>query len=275
MSDLAVVDKGRGMPPVVPDEVIASYLESFGNKLQPFHRKQFIQICKAFQLNPFIREIYGIPYGDKFSIIVGYEVFLKRAERSGLLAGWKAWTTGEGKEMKGHVEIQRKDWTTPFSHEVYFSEYDQGNQMWKSKPATMIKKVAIAQGFRMAFPEELGGLPYTAEEVNPAEITEDVATNGTATKPAVAPPQSKAQATDKPITEGQVKMLKAKLGSAKISEDVFCAFYQIGTLELLPFAKMNEALKVIAAGGIKPVESGDAPPPPDDLDRPFSEAEYA
>ena len=30
----------------------------------------------------------------------------------------------------------------------------------------MIKKVAIAQGFRLCFSDELGGMPYTADEIN-------------------------------------------------------------------------------------------------------------
>ena len=33
----------------------------------------------------------------------------------------------------------------------------------------MIKKVAMSQGFRLCFPDELGGIPYTQEE-----ITEDL-----------------------------------------------------------------------------------------------------
>ena len=145
--------------------VAEQYLESFGNKLSKAHKNQFLNICQSFGLNPFIREIYGVPFGDKFNIIVGYEVYLKRAENSGRLAGWRSWTEGEGRGMKGCVEIQRTDWKAPFYHEVYLTEYDQSNSMWKSKPMTMIKKVAIAQGFRLAFPVELGGLPYTSDEM--------------------------------------------------------------------------------------------------------------
>ena len=32
-------------------------------------------------------------------------------------------------------------------------------------PEFMIKKVCIGQGFRLAFPNELGGLPYLQEEI--------------------------------------------------------------------------------------------------------------
>ena len=165
MSTTAVAIRETAPAPMVSDSVVSEYLASLGNKLTAHHRNQFTQICKAFNLNPFIREVYGIPYGDKFNIIVGYEVYLKRAERSGLLSGWRAWTEGDGKQMKGCLEIRRKDWDAPFYHEALFTEYDQSNSMWKSKPATMIKKVAIAQGFRMCFPEDLGGMPYTADEM--------------------------------------------------------------------------------------------------------------
>lgn len=171
MNELAIVTDNT---PVVADDLINDYLKSLGNKLKDEDRQKFIQISKAFNLNPFIREIYGIPYGNNFNIIVGYEVYLKRAERSGTLEGWKAWTEGEGKALKGCVEITRKGWTRPFYHEVYLDEYDQGNSMWKSKPRTMIKKVAIAQGFRMAFPVELGGIPYTADEIGAEQKVADI-----------------------------------------------------------------------------------------------------
>lgn len=163
---------------------IGAYLDAMGlaSKLTPQEKTQFIEIAQAFGLNPFIREIYATKYGEgqyaKFSIIVGYEVYLKRAERSGQLAGWSATTTGsvEGKDLRGIVTIHRKDWNQPLIHEVYYSEYVQTtydkstnsqrpNKMWSEKPFTMIKKVAIAQGFRMAFSVDLGGIPYTSDEM--------------------------------------------------------------------------------------------------------------
>jgi phage recombination protein Bet len=248
--NLAVINREPGAVTAVSDDTIASYLESFGNKLSTFHRSQFIQICKAFQLNPFIREVYGIPFGDKFNIIVGYEVYLKRAERSGLLAGWRAWTDGAGPTMKGCIEITRKDWTAPFYHEVYFEEYDQHNTMWKTKGRTMIKKVAIAQGFRMCFPEELGGMPYTADEMPSVEVIPPQNTKG---KPEVRQPERKLPepAQDgKPITESQKKLLFAKLKGANISEDTFKAFYNIASLSDLPFSEMNKALEAIKNGEI-------------------------
>ncbi len=40
----------------------------------------------------------------------------------------------------------------PVDVEVALSEYDQGNTMWESKPATMIRKVAKAQALRELYP---------------------------------------------------------------------------------------------------------------------------
>lgn len=146
-------------------DVINDYLTSFGNTLKPHHRKQFIEICRGFNLNPFKREVYGIQYGQNFNIIVGYEVYLKRAEMTHQLAGWKVWTEGSGAALIAKIEIERHDWKKPFVHEVELCEYDQGNTMWKKKTKTMLKKVVTAQGFRLAFPSEFGGMPYTSDEL--------------------------------------------------------------------------------------------------------------
>lgn len=150
--------------------IATEWLTSTGN-LQKFtenEKTQFIDMCTAFGLNPIKREIYGIKYGQNFNLIVGYETYIKRAERSGKLAGWKAWVEGSGKNLVAKIEIHRKDWQFPFCHEVYFEEYNQETAIWKSKPRTMLRKVVIAQGFRLAFSEDLAGMPYTSDEL-PAE----------------------------------------------------------------------------------------------------------
>lgn len=185
----------------VTDETLNKFLDVFGaSKLTVQEKTQFLQISKAFGLNPFKREIHMIKYGDEFSIVVGYEVYIKRAEASGLLQGWKCWTDGELKPIKktitkkgkngnyqkeitvfegnfkACIEIIRKDWTKPFYHEVYLSEYAKENEFW-GKPITMLKKVVMGQGFRLCFTEFCGGMPYTEEETQSfveAEIVEEI-----------------------------------------------------------------------------------------------------
>ena len=156
-------------------ETAVSWLQATGKvkKLTNGEIDQFVDICVAFALNPFKREIYCVKYGDNFNIIVGYEVYLKRAERTGLLTGWRCWIDYRSdKSMVAKIEINRLGWQHPFYHEVSLAEYDQHNSMWKNKPETMLKKVAMSQGFRLCFPDELGGMPYTADEL-PDSMTTD------------------------------------------------------------------------------------------------------
>ena len=82
----------------------SKYLESLGCNVSESHKHQFINICRSFGLNPFLREIYAVPYGNNFNIIVGYEVYLKRAESSGRLSGWKAWCENKGGERRNYAQ---------------------------------------------------------------------------------------------------------------------------------------------------------------------------
>lgn len=179
----------------ITDEVLKNFLFANDTSITDREQASFFQIAKAFNLNPFKREIYCIAYGKgdkrKLSIVTGYEVYIKRAERSGQLDGWKVEFFGKfekqriSKEMNGQngpytkvteqvvelercyarITIHRKDRGVPFEHEVEFAEYTQNNDMWNSKPVTMLKKVAIGQGFRLCFSDELSGMPYLAEEI--------------------------------------------------------------------------------------------------------------
>lgn len=123
----------------------------------------FMGICKAYGLNPMKREIHFIKYGESAaSIVVGYETYLKRAEKTGKLDGWEVETNGKTATIK----IRRKDWKEPFIWTVEKSEFDKGQANWKTMPNFMLKKIAISQGFRLAFPVEMGGMPYIPEEIS-------------------------------------------------------------------------------------------------------------
>jgi phage recombination protein Bet len=185
VKDLAIIEKEQQEVMTTAEKFLS--LSGTGDKLTPMEKEQFYQLCKAFHLNPYKREIYAIVYGKgerrKCNIVIGYEVFLKLGNRSGRINGWKAWTEGElNKEaankstLKACIEIHRKDWKMPFYHEVFFSEYygthwdyDLNkavlNEIWNNKPITMIKKVVIGQGFRLCVPEDLEGVPYLEEEL--------------------------------------------------------------------------------------------------------------
>ena len=180
---------------LISDKELLMHLENLGltSKLTEREKNTYLQIAKSFNLNPFKREIHVSKYGEgnyaKMSIITGYEVYIKRAERSLLLDGWDCKTEGSvsTNDLKAIITIYRKDRKYPFIHEVYYSEYVQKTkegkvtQFWE-KAITMIKKVAISQGFRLCFSDELGGMPYTADEM-PEQTIEATYTDISETQP--------------------------------------------------------------------------------------------
>lgn len=159
---------------LVSEAELLTHLNNLGltKDLTDGEKSTYLQIAKAFNLNPFKREIHVSKYNGQMSIITGYEVYIKRAERSGLLDGWECTTFGSvaNNDLKAVITIYRKDRKYPFKHEVLYSEYvgktSSGvvTKFWQ-KAETMTKKVAMSQGFRLCFSDELGGMPYTAEEM--------------------------------------------------------------------------------------------------------------
>lgn len=173
------VADNKAFPQLVPPtkEKLLLYLEINGlSKIMTPHEKDyFVETAQAYCLNPFKREIHCVPRGtgDKrvIALITGYDVYIKRAERTGKLDGYGFVTEGKSPALKTIITIYRKDWSHPFEYEVNFDEVVQRNRdgsisyMWAKMPKFMLRKVAIAQGFRLCFPDELGGMPYTADEL--------------------------------------------------------------------------------------------------------------
>ena len=135
----------------------------------------FLSLCRYQHLNPFIREAYLVKFGDNpATMIVGKDVLLKRAMRSekfrGLQAGVIISANGEFIEREGTfvlegeklvggwAKVYLNNYEAPFYSSVSLKEYSTGKSNWASKPATMIRKVALAQALREAFPEEMSQL---------------------------------------------------------------------------------------------------------------------
>lgn len=64
----------------------------------------------------------------------------------------------------GWAKAYRKDRSRPFYEEVKLSEYDTKKSLWVTKPATMIRKVALVHALRESFPAAFGSL-YDESEV--------------------------------------------------------------------------------------------------------------
>lgn len=153
---------------IITQRVIKDYLFTSKTKLSEQQQAMFAQLALRNQLDPFKREIYAIAYGTEFNIVTGYQVYIQRAEATGKLDGWEcvAIHDKDKKALIGaKITIYRKDFSHPFIWEVSLREFDKGHGLWNKMPEFLIKKVCIGQGFRLAFPNELGGMPYLAEEM--------------------------------------------------------------------------------------------------------------
>ncbi|HEQ4443782.1 TPA: phage recombination protein Bet [Streptococcus pyogenes] len=170
---------------------------------------QALALCKGRNLNPFANEVYIVAYknnsGTDFSLIVSKEAFMKRAERcegyDGFEAGITVMRNGEMVEIEGSLKlpddvliggwaiVYRKDRshrykvTVDFNEYVKLDKYGNPRSTWKSMPGTMIRKTALVQILREAFPDELGNM-YTdidggdtfdaIKDVTPQETQEEV-----------------------------------------------------------------------------------------------------
>lgn len=158
------------------------HLDLLGNTkhLKPEEKEMFIHQCKMHHLNPFKREIYINAYGEgryrTLSIVTGYEVYLRRAKKSGLLVDWSVKVVNYDPKnldtMYAEVEIIAKDKPTPFVWQSFYRESVQKkkdgsiNKFWKEMPTLMLRKTCISQAFRLCFPLMFDGFLYAAEEIS-------------------------------------------------------------------------------------------------------------
>lgn len=157
----------------------------------------FMNTCKMQGLNPLVSgEVYLIKYSkdEPAQMVVGKDAYLRRAfsnpdylfkndgitvqrgeaiiQKEGcclypsevLIGGWCRVTFLRGGKERSAFK------------EVALTEYNKNMANWKSKPATMINKVAVSQCVRDAFPKDYEGV-YSEEEMVasgaiPAEYTD-------------------------------------------------------------------------------------------------------
>lgn len=148
-------------------EQIALITDTVARNATPDELKLFLYRCNKMGLDPLKPgQIHFIKYGSgPGTVVIGIEGFRSIAQRTGHLSGVK---TGVLKDEKGHLlygwaEVSRSDWKDPVRAESPFNEYNTGKGSWQKMPETMIKKVAECAAYRMAFPNDLGGVYEQAE----------------------------------------------------------------------------------------------------------------
>lgn len=184
----------NGMQVTLTPGTVKNYLIS-GDKDRVSDQEvaMFINLCRFTGLNPWLREAYCIKYGNEpATMVVGKEAFMKRAEKTPGFDGFEAGVIVlSGDELVyrkgtlklqneelvgGYAEVFRKDRSHSYRVEVSFDEYAARkkdgslNSQWSKRPATMIRKVALVQALREAFPENFSGL-YSEEEAGNEEAS--------------------------------------------------------------------------------------------------------
>jgi phage recombination protein Bet len=199
----------NGAQVIISPTIIRNYLVNGDGNVSDQEIVLFMNLCKFQRLNPFLREAYLIKFGTSpATMVVGKEVFTKRANRNTAYDGHEAGIivldkdgnpverTGTFKLPKeqivgGWASVYKKDHKVPTKISVSIDEYigrkkgGEINSQWSKKPATMIRKVALVQALREAFPEDFQGL-YAAEEsgVDDAVINTEPITIQSTEKPA-------------------------------------------------------------------------------------------
>ncbi len=145
-----------------------------------------LQLCIHQNLNPFINDVYLIPFNEnatnrKIQMVVSKDVFLKKAEQHDDYEGFEAGLvlTDEEDEIVflpgsfvppnhtlqgGYARVFRKG-MKDFRAVVGIKEYKSENpkSLWAKLENTMIRKVALVQCLREAFPVALHGMYDKAE----------------------------------------------------------------------------------------------------------------
>jgi phage recombination protein Bet len=161
-------------------ETVVQFLVRGNEQVTKQEIVMFTNLCKYQKLNPFLNEAYLVKFkGAPAQIITSKEAFMKRAEANesygGLEAGIIVERNGEIVDIEGAIKLStdkliggwatvfRNDRKVPIKVRISLEEFSKGQAMWNKMPLNMIRKSAIVNAMREAFPGNLGNM-YTEEE---------------------------------------------------------------------------------------------------------------
>jgi phage recombination protein Bet len=166
------------------NDKLAEVKKVFGKDLTDSEFAILVQIGKATTLNPFLKEIWAVKYGtNPAQIFIGRDGYRKVAQGNpdydyhlvdAVYANdefsidngevrHKYSIKDRGALVGAYCVVKRVGSTKTTFNYVDLKEYTTGKSLWNTKPATMIKKVAEAQGLRMAFQQLFAGTYDEAE----------------------------------------------------------------------------------------------------------------
>lgn len=174
-NEKSVTFEANGEQVTLSPSTVKNFLANGNENISMQETVMFINLCKYQHLNPFLNEAYIIKYGSKpAQLITSKEAFMKRAESNPQYNGFSAgcivlrnndvvYTNGAfildtDKLLGGWAKVSRKDRDIPIRIEISMKEFSKSQSTWKTMPATMIRKTAIVNALREAFPDTLGGM---------------------------------------------------------------------------------------------------------------------
>ena len=232
MTNLVAKTESKEIAPLTEENVMSLLFGDKAVKPTPTEVRLFIELCIAQGLNPWLREAHLIKYSKDApaSIVVGKDAFMQRANTIPTFDGMSAGVivqrdkaieyvegsfaiTGVDVLVGGWARVFHKDRKQPTYQAVSLKEYHSGQSTWLKMPLTMIRKVAMVQALREAFPHQFTGM-YDASEMQQAVVDVDIVSEtGQAVKPeSVAIPDNiqipdavvNEELRECPIHEGQV-----------------------------------------------------------------------
>ena len=168
--------------PLTPRDVV-DYINPKATEAEAY---LFAEFCRRKGADPMTKQVYMVIYegqgGRQVNFIAGKEYFTEKAEAHPQFDGFHAgimvrpkdggpierrigtfWLPAEEVLLGGWAKVARKDRSAPFEAEVPLADYDTKKNLWARMPATMIRKVALVQALREAFPANFGGMYDRAE----------------------------------------------------------------------------------------------------------------
>lgn len=160
------------------EKQLAEIKAIYGAKLSDLEFKTLVGIGKATNLNPFLRELWAVKYGSEAAqIFIGRDGYRKASQANPeydyhTVDAVYSNDTFEIKDgvpthsynlkdrgtlVGAYCNVRKHRASKPTFIYVELKEYNTGKSVWATKPATMIKKVAEAQGLRMAFQDIFAG----------------------------------------------------------------------------------------------------------------------
>lgn len=223
----SVTFQANGEDVKLAPSTVRNYLVSGDGKVTDQEVVMFINLCKYQHLNPFLNEAYIVKFGSRpAQLITSKEAFMKRAEANEHFRGSKAgvivvrnnqiiysqgaFALPSDTIVGGWAEVKRDDREEPIYIEISFDEFNKKQATWKDMPANMIRKTALVNALREAFPDSLGSLYTEDDKSETASVVPNQAERKQAQKESAA-----SSLISKALSKSQTKKEPAKHIEAK------------------------------------------------------------